>query len=46
MGVGLVLPRNGAQYSSGTRPWLSPQGSPLTHGRGAGLGIVHKVVGA
>lgn len=47
VGVGLELPRNGAQSSSGAPPWLSSQGFlPSPKAGGARLGIVHKVVGA
>lgn len=42
-GMGLVLPRTGAQSSPGTPPWLSPQGLPLTHGKGVpGLALCIK----
>lgn len=44
--MGLVLPRNGALMISRTPPWPSRQGPPLTHGRGARPGFVHKVVRA
>lgn len=44
--MGLVLPRIGALMISGTPPWPSLQGPPLTHGRGARPGVVHKVVRA